>query len=265
MCTDGEHPHAGKSRLRRWLLAPGHGVSQQLPDRSRRRGADRHHDLADLDLRRLDRQLGDALRARLLPPRRAHRALVRRAALVHRAVRRGRACQRARRRRGGLPDLHLDRRLDRQGRDRAQAARLGRADRRPDAGGALALLRRQADRRDGLRPAGHRSSTRPAWSNTRARGSGPSPSSRPRPRARSTARIPVDEPMVSVFLPTTPNPTSGFLLFVPRHSVIELDMTVEDAAKLVISAGLVYPNGKEPRTRSKPPPPTPPRHDRGRR
>ncbi len=59
-------------------------------------------------------------------------------------------------------------------------------------------------------------------------------------------RIPVDEDIISVFLPTTPNPTSGFLLFVPRHSVIELDMTVEDAAKLVISAGLVYPNAKNP-------------------
>lgn len=59
-------------------------------------------------------------------------------------------------------------------------------------------------------------------------------------------RIPVDEDIISVFLPTTPNPTSGFLLFVPRHSVIELDMTVEDAAKLVISAGLVYPNSKDP-------------------
>ena len=52
--------------------------------------------------------------------------------------------------------------------------------------------------------------------------------------------------MVSVFLPTTPNPTSGFLLFVPKSDVIELDMSVEDAAKLVISAGLVYPNGKDP-------------------
>lgn len=60
------------------------------------------------------------------------------------------------------------------------------------------------------------------------------------------ARVPVDEEIVSVFLPTTPNPTSGFLLFVPRHSVIELDMSVEDAAKLVISAGLVYPNAKDP-------------------
>ncbi|MCI2398429.1 DUF502 domain-containing protein [Aliiroseovarius subalbicans] len=59
-------------------------------------------------------------------------------------------------------------------------------------------------------------------------------------------KIPVDEPIISVFLPTTPNPTSGFLLFVPRHSVIELEMSVEDAAKLVISAGLVYPNAKDP-------------------
>jgi uncharacterized membrane protein len=51
-------------------------------------------------------------------------------------------------------------------------------------------------------------------------------------------------PMVSVFLPTTPNPTSGFLLFFPKRDVIELDMTVEDAAKLVISAGLVYPSDR---------------------
>ncbi len=60
------------------------------------------------------------------------------------------------------------------------------------------------------------------------------------------ARIPVDDGIMSVFLPTTPNPTSGFLLFVPKSDVIELEMTVEDAAKLVISAGLVYPNGKDP-------------------
>ena len=49
------------------------------------------------------------------------------------------------------------------------------------------------------------------------------------------------EAMTSVFLPTTPNPTSGFLLFVPTQDVIELDMSVEEAAKLVISAGLVMP------------------------
>lgn len=45
----------------------------------------------------------------------------------------------------------------------------------------------------------------------------------------------------SVFLPTTPNPTSGFLLFVPTEDLIILDMSVEEAAKLVISAGLVAP------------------------
>ncbi len=47
--------------------------------------------------------------------------------------------------------------------------------------------------------------------------------------------------LLSVFLPTTPNPTSGYLLFVPRKDVIILDMKVEDAAKMVISAGLVVP------------------------
>lgn len=63
-------------------------------------------------------------------------------------------------------------------------------------------------------------------------------------RGEVNARTPVDDQMVSVFLPTTPNPTSGFLLFVPKSDIIELDMSVEDAAKLVISAGLVYPNNK---------------------
>ena len=51
--------------------------------------------------------------------------------------------------------------------------------------------------------------------------------------------------LYSVFLPTTPNPTSGFLLFVPRADVLILDMSVEDAAKLVISAGLVVPSYQE--------------------
>ena len=41
--------------------------------------------------------------------------------------------------------------------------------------------------------------------------------------------------LLSVFVPTTPNPTSGFMLFFPRSDVIELDMSIEDAAKLVIS------------------------------
>jgi uncharacterized membrane protein len=57
-------------------------------------------------------------------------------------------------------------------------------------------------------------------------------------------RVPRDETILSVFLPTTPNPTSGFLLFVPEKDLVMLDMGVEDAAKLIISAGLVYPSDK---------------------
>ena len=53
-------------------------------------------------------------------------------------------------------------------------------------------------------------------------------------------------PHISVFLPTTPNPTSGFLLFVPETDVIYLDMSIEDAAKLIISAGLVTPDPARP-------------------
>ncbi len=49
------------------------------------------------------------------------------------------------------------------------------------------------------------------------------------------------EPIVAVFLPTTPNPTSGFMLFVPSRSVIELDMPVEEALKMIISLGVIVP------------------------
>ena len=56
--------------------------------------------------------------------------------------------------------------------------------------------------------------------------------------------------MVSVFVPTTPNPTSGFLLFFPKADIVELDMSIEDAAKLVISAGLVYPPTKITKSKS---------------
>jgi uncharacterized membrane protein len=59
------------------------------------------------------------------------------------------------------------------------------------------------------------------------------------------ARLDEGDGLVSVFLPTTPNPTSGFLLFVPRRDVLILDMSVEEAAKLVISAGLVTPEYQE--------------------
>lgn len=60
-------------------------------------------------------------------------------------------------------------------------------------------------------------------------------------RGELAEKIPHGETILSVFLPTTPNPTSGYLLYVPERDVIYLDMSVEDAAKLIISAGLVYP------------------------
>lgn len=47
--------------------------------------------------------------------------------------------------------------------------------------------------------------------------------------------------VVAVFLPTTPNPTSGFVILVPRNDVVELDMTVDDGLKLIISMGVVVP------------------------
>ncbi len=49
------------------------------------------------------------------------------------------------------------------------------------------------------------------------------------------------EDLVCVFVPTTPNPTSGLILMVPKQDVIELDMGVEDALKMVISLGVVVP------------------------
>ena len=54
----------------------------------------------------------------------------------------------------------------------------------------------------------------------------------------------VDKKMVNVFMPTTPNPTSGFLLFFPEEDLIFLNMTVEDALKLVVSGGMVVPKEK---------------------
>jgi uncharacterized membrane protein len=50
-----------------------------------------------------------------------------------------------------------------------------------------------------------------------------------------------DKPVVSVFVPTTPNPTSGFVLFVPREDLIPLDMTVDEGLRLIISLGVVVP------------------------
>lgn len=51
--------------------------------------------------------------------------------------------------------------------------------------------------------------------------------------------------VLNVFVPTTPNPTSGFFLIVPRQDVIELDMSVDDGLKMLLSVGVVQPQGKQ--------------------
>ncbi len=52
----------------------------------------------------------------------------------------------------------------------------------------------------------------------------------------------VGQKMLSIYVPTTPNPTSGFLIFVPENDVIKLDMSVEDGIKYVLSCGIVTPD-----------------------
>ena len=56
------------------------------------------------------------------------------------------------------------------------------------------------------------------------------------------------ETVTNVFLPTTPNPTSGFLLFVPTEDLVPLSMTVEEAIKMVISGGIVTPTDQRPKS-----------------
>ncbi len=55
-----------------------------------------------------------------------------------------------------------------------------------------------------------------------------------------------EDEVVNVFLPTTPNPTSGYLLFVPRKDLVHLSMTVEEGIKMVISGGIVTPPDRRP-------------------
>ena len=52
----------------------------------------------------------------------------------------------------------------------------------------------------------------------------------------------IGEETINLFVPTTPNPTSGFFILIPKKDAFELDISVEDAFKLVISAGVVTPN-----------------------
>jgi uncharacterized membrane protein len=65
----------------------------------------------------------------------------------------------------------------------------------------------------------------------------------------SVAALQPGEDLVSVFLPTTPNPTTGYLLLVPARRLKVVDMTIEDAMKFIISAGVVTPEPDRPRAR----------------
>jgi len=69
------------------------------------------------------------------------------------------------------------------------------------------------------------------------------------PGADLTAQLLSDAEYVSAFMPCTPNPTTGFFFYVLRRDVIELGISVEDAAKLLMSAGMIQPssNGEQQR------------------
>jgi uncharacterized membrane protein len=62
------------------------------------------------------------------------------------------------------------------------------------------------------------------------------------PSANVAARLPGQEEHISVFLPCAPNPTTGFFFYVPKSKVVEVDMSTEEAATLIMSAGVVQPN-----------------------
>ena len=74
--------------------------------------------------------------------------------------------------------------------------------------------------------------------------------------ARGIVQEATPQAMINCFVPTTPNPTSGFYLLVPEEELLEVDLSVEDAFKLVMSAGLVTP--PSPASGAVPAPPSPP-------
>lgn len=62
---------------------------------------------------------------------------------------------------------------------------------------------------------------------------------------------PDSEDMVPIFLPTTPNPTSGLFILVPKSDVIYLDITVEEGIKMIVSGGIVTPEDFSDRIKKK--------------
>jgi uncharacterized membrane protein len=68
------------------------------------------------------------------------------------------------------------------------------------------------------------------------------------PSDNISSRLPATE-HVSAFMPCTPNPTTGFFFYVPRRDVIDLDITVEQAMQLIMSAGIIQPGGDDAQQR----------------
>jgi len=65
------------------------------------------------------------------------------------------------------------------------------------------------------------------------------------PQGELSERLPGQGDHVAVFLPCTPNPTTGFFFYLPRKDVIELTISVDEGAKLIMSAGLIQPEGQK--------------------
>ena len=61
-------------------------------------------------------------------------------------------------------------------------------------------------------------------------------------------KLPDGDEQIGVFLPCTPNPTTGFFFYLPRREVVELTISVEDGAKLIMSAGLIQPGAVPAKT-----------------
>jgi uncharacterized membrane protein len=61
------------------------------------------------------------------------------------------------------------------------------------------------------------------------------------PSTEIASKLPGDEEQISVFLPCAPNPTTGFFFYVPKSKIIDIEMSAEEAATLIMSAGVVQP------------------------
>ncbi|UFZ05638.1 DUF502 domain-containing protein [Bradyrhizobium ontarionense] len=65
------------------------------------------------------------------------------------------------------------------------------------------------------------------------------------PSTEVASRLPGDDEQISVFLPCAPNPTTGFFFYLPKSKIIEVDMSAEDAATLIMSCGVVQPGSDQ--------------------